>query len=306
MIKRITYQLGGLLLFVVSMHGCFMKGSKSKNAGLTFDYQGHRGCRGLMPENTIPAMFKAIDLGVTTLEMDVVITSDNQVIVSHEPFFSHEFSTTPEGKAVEQGTEKEHNIYRMTYAQTQEYDVGLRTHERFPKQQKIAATKPLLSVLIDSVENYCKRKKLPKVRYNIETKCLPSFDNLYHPKPDEFAELLMGVILEKKIQSRVTIQSFDFRTLQYIRKNHPRIPISALVEPEDNKPFPQILKLLGFLPDVYSPHFSMVTPLMVRRCKDMGVKLVPWTVNDLPTLKKMKAMGVDGVISDYPDLYKKL
>ncbi len=123
-----------------------------------FDIDGHRGCRGLMPENTIPAMLKAIDLGVNTLEMDVVITADDKVVVSHEPFFNHEITTLPSGKTFEEKDEKQYNIYRMTYDSVLKYDVGIKPHPRFPLQQKMNVQKPLLSVLIDSMEARCCRQ----------------------------------------------------------------------------------------------------------------------------------------------------
>ena len=106
----------------------------------SIDYQGHRGCRGLLPENTIPAFKKALDLGVKTLEMDVVITKDKQVILSHEPWFSHEIALDPEGNPIQLETETSHRIYQMTFEETQNYDVGSKDHPRFPEQEKMEIT----------------------------------------------------------------------------------------------------------------------------------------------------------------------
>src|SRR5262245_19024474 len=108
-----------------------------------FDTQGHRGCRGLMPENTIPAMINALDLGVTTLEMDAVITRDNKVVMSHEPFFNHEIATKPDGSYVTEAEEKSLNIFLMTYDEVKKYDVGMKPHPRFPQQKKMNVVKPL-------------------------------------------------------------------------------------------------------------------------------------------------------------------
>src|SRR6188474_3759231 len=102
-----------------------------------FDIQGHRGCRGLMPENTIPAMIKALDLGVTTLEMDVVISKDNKVVVSHEPWFESEITTKPDGSFIKPGEAMQYNIFQMSYDEVLKYDVGMKTHPRFPQQQKM-------------------------------------------------------------------------------------------------------------------------------------------------------------------------
>ncbi len=271
-----------------------------------FDKEGHRGCRGLMPENTIPAFKKAIDLGVTTLEMDAIITKDKQVIISHEPFFNHEITTKSDGSFVKESEEKSLNIYEMTYEQTQQFDVGLKPHPRFPQQQKMKAHKPKLVDVIDSAEAYTKAKSLPPIQYNIETKSTAPTDDIYHPKPEEFVDLIMAVINEKKIGERVIIQSFDMRTLQYLHKKYPSIRTAYLYEPPSLKSFSSRLKDLGFTPTIYSPDYSTVTSDLVKECKNLGIKIIPWTVDDLPKMKELKGMGVDGIITDYPDLYEQL
>ncbi|MFO0414793.1 MAG: glycerophosphodiester phosphodiesterase family protein, partial [Bacteroidota bacterium] len=113
-----------------------------------FDLQGHRGCRGLMPENTIPAMLHAMDLGVTTLELDVVISADGKVVVSHEPWMSSEIATKEDGKQVIHAEEKNLNLFRMNYTEIQKFDVGLKPHPRFPDQKKMKVVKPLLTDVI--------------------------------------------------------------------------------------------------------------------------------------------------------------
>lgn len=268
-----------------------------------FDKQGHRGCRGLMPENTVPAMIKALDLGVTTLEMDAVITKDKQVILSHEPFFSSDITTRPNGKAVEAFEERSLNIYQMAYFETQQFDVGIKPHPRFPQQQKLPAKKPLLSDLIDTVENYCRMRNLPLPFYNIETKSQPLTDNIFHPAPEEFVELIMSVINQKGITERVIIQSFDFRTLHVLNKKYPLIKTAALVEDFDKRGLDTQLNELSFLPTIYSPHYSLVNTDLVNKCHTQKIKIIPWTVNDIVKITELKQMGVDGIITDYPDLF---
>lgn len=280
--------------------GCAQSQSKK------IDLQAHRGCRGLMPENTIPAMKKALDLGVTTLEMDVVITKDKQVILSHEPFFNHEITTHPNGQPVSLAEEKALNIYAMNFAATQLYDVGKRGNARFPQQTKLEATKPLLSSVIDTVELYWKQKNLVAPFYNIETKLLPSTDELYHPKPAEFVQLLMDVIYQKQIADRVIIQSFDIRTLQIIHQNHPAIKTALLIEPTVSSTISDQLNNLGFVPTIYSPHYSKVTADLIQFCHSKNIKVIPWTINDLATMQQLVELGVDGIISDYPNLFKSL
>lgn len=267
------------------------------------DKQGHRGCRGLLPENTIPAFLKAIDLGVNTLEMDVVITKDNQVILSHEPFFNHEITTLPNGEYVSESNEKSLNIYKMPYSEVMKYDVGLKVHSRFLQQQKMKVYKPLLSAVIDSVEMHTKTNHKQPLFYNIETKMRPQADNLFHPEPKEFVDLMMGVILQKKIEDRVIIQSFDIRSLQYLHQKYPNIKTALLVEVFDKKELVKQIEDLGFTPTIYSPAQELVDLKLVQECRVKKIKLIPWTVNDLETIRKFTAMGVDGIISDYPNLF---
>ncbi|MFM7359028.1 MAG: glycerophosphodiester phosphodiesterase family protein [Sediminibacterium sp.] len=272
----------------------------------SFDQQGHRGCRGLRPENTIPAMIHALELGVTTLETDVVISKDKQAVLSHEPFFNHEISTTTGGKRVTTAEEKSLNLYQMTYEEIHQYDVGLAPHPRFPRQQKMPAIKPRLEDMIDSVINYCQQHSRSLPFFNIETKSEASGDNVFHPEPAEFVDIIIAVIQKKKIIPYVTIQSFDPRTLQYLHVKYPKIKTALLIEDYDKRSLDDQLKNLGFTPTIYSPAHQLVTPSLVQQCREKKMLLIPWTVNDLPTLQRLKDMGVNGIISDYPDLFAAL
>src|SRR4026208_542907 len=245
-----------------------------------FDIQGHRGCRGLMPENTIPAMLKALDLGVTTLEMDVVVSKDNKVVVSHEPWFEAEITTKPDGTFIKPAEAMQYNIFQMNYDEIVKYDVGMKPHPRFPQQQKIKAIKPLLSDLFDSVAESMKVRRRPFPYFNIETKCLPAGDGRFHPKPEEFVELLMAVIKEKQLEERVIIQSFDFRTLKYLHEKYPSIKTAMLIEDSDVNDFEGQLNRLGYTPQIYSPNHTLVDDKLVKQCHDKGMKIIPWTVND--------------------------
>jgi glycerophosphoryl diester phosphodiesterase len=281
--------------------------SYSKNSTVKeFDKEGHRGCRGLMPENTIPAMLRAIDLGVTTLEMDALITKDRKVIISHDPYFNAEISTKPDGIYVNRNEEKNFVIFNMDYATTQSFDVGMKPYPHFPRQQKIPVHKPLLSELIDSVEAYCIVHKISAPFYNIETKCLPSTDNIYHPPPAEFVDLLMEVILSKNILPRTIIQSFDPRTLILVHQKYPATKTSLLIEGFDKRALDQQINSLGYTPEIYSPEYTLVSDSLIKKCHALGMKVIPWTVNDAAGIKKLKDMKADGVISDYPDLFSGL
>ena len=267
----------------------------------TLDVQGHRGCRGLMPENTIPAMLKAVELGVTTLELDVVITKDQQVVLSHEPFFNHEITTKPNGELVSEAEEKRLNIFEMVLEEVSRYDVGMRAHPRFPDQVKLKVAKPSLQAVFDSVKAYCNQTGKPIPFFNIETKSNPATDDVYHPAPAVFVDLLMAVIAKKGMQEKTMIQSFDFRTLQYLHLKYPTMATVALVEGFDKTPFEGQLDKLGFVPNVYSPNYALVDSNLVVACKQKNIRLIPWTVNDTADMKRLKSLGVDGIITDYPD-----
>ena len=269
----------------------------------SFDKQGHRGCRGLIPENTVPAMINAIGLGVTTLEMDVCISKDNKVFLSHEPFFNHEITTLPDGGFIPEKNERLFNMYKMNYDSIIKYDVGLSPHPRFPKKKKMKTVKPLLSDVFKAVKEYMMTARRPFPYYNIETKTLPERDNTYHPLPGEFVELLMAVIKENQMEDFVIIQSFDFRTLQYLHKHYPNIKTAMLIEADNKSSFRKQIKDIGFTPTIYSPESSLVIPDLVKECHDLNMKIIPWTVNDKKEIERFKKMGVDGIITDYPNLF---
>ncbi|MFW0715805.1 glycerophosphodiester phosphodiesterase family protein [Pedobacter sp. N23S346] len=265
-----------------------------------FDIQGKAGARGIMPENTIEGMLKALDLGVTTLEMDAVISKDKQVVLSQEPYFNNEISLMPNGKPISFKDQKNYNIYKMDYEQVKKFDVGSKVHARFPGQMKFKAYKPLLTETIDAVEAYVKENRLAKPVYNIETKTIKNGDNEFHPEPAEFIELIMEVVNAKKIAKRVIIESFDMRTLQYLHEKYPKIQTSLLID--EKEPFEDYIAKLGFKPTIYSPYSVLVGKGLVDRCHEMGIKIIPWTVNTVKDLKYFMSLGVDGVITDFPNL----
>ncbi|MDY0903524.1 glycerophosphodiester phosphodiesterase family protein [Pedobacter sp. CFBP9032] len=269
-----------------------------------FDVQGKAGARGIMPENTIQGMLKALDLGVTTLEMDAVISKDKQVVLSQEPYFNNEISLMPNGKAITFKDQKNYNIYKMDYEQVKKFDVGSKVHARFPGQMKFKAYKPLLSETIDAVEAYVKENRLARPVYNIETKTIKNGDNEFHPEPAEFVDLIMEVVNAKKISKRVIIESFDMRTLQYLHEKYPKIQTSLLID--EKEPFEDYITKLGFKPTIYSPYSVLVGKGLVDRCHEMGIKIIPWTVNTIKDLKYFMSLGVDGVITDFPNLMNQI
>ena len=157
----------------------------------------------------------------------------------------------------------------------------------------------MLEDVIDAVEEYISSHSLPQVIYNIETKSTPMSDDKYHPKPQEYVDLLVEVLKQKNILDRVTIQSFDPRTLWVAQKDYPEITLVFLIA--DNPDFYGVINMLGFIPAVYSPNFFLVNEELIEYAKKHKMKVIPWTVNDKGSMIKLLDLGVDGIITDYPD-----
>ncbi len=272
--------------------------SMGLKAQYSYDLQGHRGSRGLMPENTIPAMIKALDLGVTTLELDLAVTVDGEIIVSHEPWMNPAICYSSERQEIPSG-DRSHNIYKMTWAQVQRYDCGSKAQAGFPEQVLFHAVKPRLSDLIDVVEKYVKDHKLSPPNYNIEIKSLPDGDGVYNPSPKEFSDLVYMLIAEKLDWERVNIQSFDFRVLKYMHEAYPDVTLAMLIT--DPSKYEEQLASLGFQPPIYSPYFVSLTQDIVEELHQKGMKVIPWTVNTTEQMENLLSMGVDGIITDFPD-----
>lgn len=268
------------------------------------DIQGHRGARGLLPENTIPAFIRAIDEGVKTLELDVVITKDKKVLVSHEPYMSASICSKPDGSFISAEESKSLNIYEMTFDQVKTYDCGSKGNPRFINQKKMAVSKPLLSDLITEVESYLKKNGLPKVAYNIELKSSPKGDNIYHPGVQEFSTLVYQLLDSQLPIERYNIQSFDFRVLKHWNKSYPKVRLAALIE--NGKGVESNLRALGFTPSIYSPYHILLNKEMVELCHEKNMMVIPWTVNERSAMERLVKLGVDGIITDFPDRAKGL
>lgn len=272
---------------------------KSKRS---FEIQGHRGCRGLMPENTIEAFKKAVDLGVDSLELDVVISKDRKVVVSHDPFFNPQITTRPDGTFYK--SERDSNLYLMDYEGIRQHDVGQRGNADFPEQAKIKAYKPLLSEVFEEVSKYIFSQNRKAISYNIEIKSIPDEYHRTQPSSEEFVDLVLAVVDNGLTDSELALQSFDFKVLQYLHflnQEQKKYSISALIEPEDNNEIDFNLEKLGFKPDIWSPNFTVLSKNKVSYLHKMGIKVIPWTVNNLTDMDRMYAIGCHGIITDYPD-----
>ena len=188
----------------------------------------------------------------------------------------------------------------MPYDSIRAFQEGVKPHPEFPEQKQVKTYKPLLSELIDSVEHYVKVNHLKPVYYNIETKSQPAGDNISNPVPDVFVKLLMDVIQKKGIAPYVVIQSFDKRTIQLIHEKYPNVRTSFLVA--NKKTYEENIADLGYKPFILSPVWQMVNEDLVKKAHADGVKVIPWTANKAEDIAALKALGVDGIISDYPNI----
>tara|TARA_R110002124_G_scaffold80083_1_gene212221 strand:- start:2741 stop:3724 length:984 start_codon:yes stop_codon:yes gene_type:complete len=285
-----------------------------------FELQGHRGARGLMPENTLPAFAKALSIGVSTLELDLSVTADNRVVVSHNPALDPDLTRGADGAWIAEQL----LINSLNYEALQTFDVGRirpgsRAASRFPEQQAVDGTSlPSLEQVFDLVE----RSGNTSVRFNIETKINP-LEPQDTVDAETFATLVLAIVKARGFENRVSIQSFDWRTLQAVQAKAPDLETVYLTAQQDwlnnvqstagtaskwtagfnlddySGNLPQMVKATGG--DVWSPFFGDVSPALVKQAQALGLKVIPWTVNDTAMMETLIDTGVDGLITDFPD-----
>lgn len=260
-----------------------------------FDWQGHRGCRGILPENTVPAFLFALQIPqVKTLELDLAVSKDNQLIVSHEPWFNPAICLQPNGDSISKKDVEKFLVYQMNVSEIQAFDCGSIGNPRFPAQQKLKTYKPTLREVVESV-----RLLRPDIRWNIEIKSQSEWDGLRHPPVAEFVRLVVAEIRALGLEKLATVQSFDVRALRELNRQAPDLQLAFLIENASS--FEHNMARLDFSPAIYSPYYLVVNKKLVKQCHARGIKLVPWTVNDVRSMRRLIRLGVDGIITDYPD-----
>jgi len=289
--KCMKHILGLILIFftLLIMNPTFSQKNNS------FDWQGHRGARGLFPENSIYGFINALSYPVTTLELDIVVSKDKHIVVSHEPWFSEEISD---------GCKFENNLYKLNLSQIQSIDCGSKPHKRFPNQKKIITNKPTFKEVVKEVRTYCEKNKMKQVRFNIELKSKKEWEDVYIPNPALFVSLLLEEVRELEIEDQITLQSFDTRILEELHKKTSKIKLVLLAE--NTFGVSRNLKKISFLPYAYSPNYKYLKKCHVKKLHKLNVLVIPWTVNSKSKMLKMIAINVDGIITDYPNLIEEL
>ncbi|ABB23037.1 glycerophosphodiester phosphodiesterase family protein [Pelodictyon luteolum] len=251
----------------------------------SFEIQAHRGARSLFPENTIAAFIGAADLGIRVVELDLIVSADLQLVVSHDPWINVHGGRRP--------------IYAMHSEDVAGYDCGA-PDPRFPLQQRIRASRPLLCDVFRAVDIHLAGAGPGELMaYNLELKSWPSRDRLFHPPPALFARLVLDAALSAGVLGRIRIQSFDWRVVREAWKRMPAIPYGILVERAGA--IRPSLRHLGFRPQWLNPHYCLATPALVRHLHASGIQTAPWTVNDPGLMLRLRDIGVDGIITDHPE-----
>ncbi|MEA2067478.1 MAG: glycerophosphodiester phosphodiesterase [Thermotogota bacterium] len=279
-----------------------------------FDLQGHRGCRGLRPENTLEAFEHALEIGVTTLELDTGITKDSVPVVSHDRALNPQ-KTRINGTFITE----EILIKDITYEELSQYDVGvMRSDYDWPRQKEIPCAKiPRLEDVFVLVKEY-EELQDRKIMLNIETKISPSAPEKTF-SPEEFVEILLELIEEYEMEDRVIIQSFYWKTIMLVKEKNSSIKTAALLTSSRmfSTKWLNGLRFASFGFDVgnlvkasgadfFSPSYSDCSDKWVESAHDQCIPVIPWTINDKETMKDFIEKGVDGIITDYPDILKDL
>lgn len=264
-----------------------------------FFLQGHRGCRGHYPENSFEAFKHALSLGVDAIELDVVISADGAVIISHEPYMAADLCLDPEGKTISREKEKEFNLYKMTTPEIAKWSYGTLEYSKFPDQKKVKSSKLSLEEMIAALD---KLNPDYHPQLTIEIKSHPDGDKRFHPEPKPYAERVLHIIEKLPDHWPVALQSFDIRIIRALDSLQSPFPLIVLndqrkVEIED------VCEELKFVPEGWGSHHELITEDVVESCISLGVELSAWTVNDRAEAERLFNLGVRNFITDYPELF---
>ena len=250
--------------------------------------EGHRGSRMTHPENTLPAFKEALLAGAHILELDLALTKDKHLVVTHDPYINPVVCLSPEGKSFR----GKRIIYHMSLAEIKKYDCGSLVNPRFPKQKTFPNTRiPTLKEVFELT------KKYPKIEFNIETKIFADHPDIT-PTPEIFVKSILDIVKKYKLEERVIVQSFNYRTLKEVQKRNPKIRTSQLLKHKPKKDIVEMAQKLKV--NIISPKHSWLTKKMVQGLQKKGIKVAPWTANTKKDWDRLIKMGVNSIITDSP------
>ncbi|AXR62352.1 glycerophosphodiester phosphodiesterase [Leptospira mayottensis] len=305
-----------VLILYFGANSCSNAPVINKPLDKSLDLQGHRGARGLRPENTWPAFEEAIRYGMTTLELDTVLTKDKKIVIHHDLDTNPTICQKKDGAPI-----VPISLYDLTFAELKELDCGTKKNPKYPEQISVPGTELItieeFFVLVANIES--KIPNRPKLKFNIEVKFPDEDQETFSiEKVKDHVNLLVQVVEKAKVADRTTIQSFYIQALPLVKEKNPKIKTSSLFSLTY---FQGIMMKLGFgngtrqdvlkktlevKADIISPYFLYVTKEFVEEAHSHKISVIPWTVNDPEDMRKLMDAGVDGMISDYPDRLAKV
>jgi glycerophosphoryl diester phosphodiesterase len=256
---------------------------------------GHRGCRGILPENSIEGIQKAIDLGVDGIEFDVVVNKDKQIVISHAPYMEKKYCLIPDRGRIKQ--EKEFNLFQMTQMEIEQFDCGSKYHPNFPKQKKLKTYKPLLQELFSKVD-------FSEVMILFEIKSEKRYYGKYQPQPDEYVDIILKEVSNYVHRKNIVFMSFDANIINELHNKAPQYKLVYLTH-SSFKSVKSSIKDLTIKPYAIGMHNPTISKREIIKAHELGIAVFAWTVNTYKDFERLKRYGIDGIITDYPGAFIK-
>jgi glycerophosphoryl diester phosphodiesterase len=256
---------------------------------------GHRGCRGMLPENSIEGFQKAIDLGVDGIEFDVVVNKDKQIVISHAPYMEKKYCLMPDRGRIKQ--EKEFNLFQMTQMEIEQFDCGSKYHPNFPEQKKLKTYKPLLQELFSKVD-------FSEVMILFEIKSEKRYYGKYQPQPDEYVDIILKEVSNYVHRKNIVFMSFDSNIINELHNRAPQYKLVYLTY----VPFKSVkisIKNLIIKPYAIGMYNPTISKREIKKAHELGIAVFAWTVNSYKGFERLKRYGIDGIITDYPGAFIK-
>jgi len=255
---------------------------------------GHRGCRGIMPENTLEGFKQALTYNIDGIEWDVVVNKDKQLVISHEEVMDKSYCLNPDGSEIK--NEAKNNLYRMSQKEIQQFDCGSKVYSKFPEQKKIKTYKPLVQEAFEKID--FKGKTIL-----FEIKSEEKLYQTHQPKPKEYVSIILKEVENFKYKEQIVFMCFDAKILELLHQKAPEYRLVFLHE-GIGKSANKLLGKLTFKPYALGIYSKFITEKIVAESHKKGVKVFAWTVNKEKEFKRLLGTKLDGIITDYPNVFE--